>query len=67
MENFVRRFHGESVGDMWPATRAYDKDVCEGHMVAIMQVTLKLSAWRYIISLSGSRLISIMKSSVIMS
>jgi hypothetical protein len=35
MNNFVKKHSGESVGHMWPAARAYDKDVHERHKAAV--------------------------------
>jgi hypothetical protein len=45
MENFVKRFSGESVGHMWPAARAYDKYVYECHMAAVYAGNPEAKKW----------------------
>jgi transposase-like protein len=35
MQNLIKRSSGESLGHMWPAARAYEKDVYEKHMAAV--------------------------------
>jgi hypothetical protein len=45
MENFVKRFSGESVGHMWHAARAYDKYVYESHMAAVYAANPEAKKW----------------------
>jgi hypothetical protein len=67
MDNFAKRFSGESVGQMWHAARAYNKDVYEKHNDAVHACNfVAKDCWRQIINLSGGDLTSILTSCVIM-
>jgi transposase-like protein len=45
MQNFVKRFLGESGGHMWPAARAYDRDVYESHMTEVYAAFSSVKSW----------------------
>jgi hypothetical protein len=67
MQNFVKRYLGESGGHMWPTARAYEIDVYESHMVVVYATFSSVKSWlKHITSLRGRGLTLILELSVLM-
>jgi hypothetical protein len=45
MQNFIKGYPGERGGHMWPAARAYDKEIYEKHMAAVYASNPKVKEW----------------------
>ncbi|XP_035823234.1 uncharacterized protein [Zea mays] len=45
MQNFIKRYSGESGGHMWPAARAYDKEAYEKHLDIIYRGIPDAKLW----------------------
>jgi hypothetical protein len=45
MQNFVKRYSGDSSGHMWLAARAYDKHVYESHMAIVYAALSSAKSW----------------------